>query len=192
MMKQLPSIILIALFVLPGFSDTHVVAQSKVKWMSMEDAIAAQDVEKRKIFVDLYTDWCGWCKRMDKATFQQPHIAEFLNENYYPVKFDAEQKTEIKYKDQVHKFVGSGRRGYHSLAASLTGGRLSYPTIVFIDQDLNVLQPIPGFQDPKTFEVIMTFFAGDHFKDTPWQEYKESYIYIEERDVQLAKPVKQP
>ena len=70
---------------------------------------------------------------------------------------------------------------------------MSYPTVVFIDGDLNVLQPIPGFQDPKTFEVIMTFFAGDHFKDTPWKEYKDNYIFIQDRgEEQLAKPVKQP
>jgi thioredoxin-related protein len=157
-------------------SGSTVQAQSeKVNWLTMEEALELNEQEKRKIFVDIYTDWCGWCKRMDKATFQQPHIAAYLNENYYPVKFNAEYKEEIVYKDKVHKFVGTGRRGYHSLAADLTRGRLSYPTVVFIAEDLSILQPIPGFQDPLTFEVIMTFFAGDHFTDTPWQKYKDEY-----------------
>lgn len=154
---------------------------SKVQWLSFDEALELQKEVQKKIFVDVYTDWCGWCKRMDKATFQQPHIAEYLNENYYPVKFDAEYKGEIQYKDKVYKYISSGRRGYHELAAAITKGRLSYPTIVFIDENLNVLQPIPGFQDPKTFEVIMTFFAGDHFKDTPWKKYQTEYEYIQER-----------
>ncbi|MDX1684668.1 MAG: DUF255 domain-containing protein [Saprospiraceae bacterium] len=166
----------------------------KVQWLSFEEALELQKEVKKKIFVDVYTDWCGWCKRMDKATFQQPHIADYLNENFYPVKFNAEYKDDIQYRDKVYKFIKSGRRGYHALAAAITKGRLSYPTIVFIDEDLNVLQPIPGFQDPKTFEVIMTFFAGDHFKDTPWQKYMSEYEHIDLEDEEHdAKPVnKQP
>lgn len=154
--------------------------EDQVQWLSFDEALELQKEVKKKIFVDVYTDWCGWCKRMDKATFQQPHIAKYLNEHYYPVKFNAEYKQEIVYKDQSYNFVGSGKRGYHSLAATITKGRLSYPTIVFIDENLNILQPIPGFQDPKTFEVIMTFFAGDHFKDTPWQKYQAEYEYMGE------------
>ena len=155
-------------------------AQSEqVNWLTMEEALQLNEKEKRKIFVDIYTDWCGWCRKMDKATFQQPHIAAYLNENYYPVKFNAEYKGEIVYNGKSHEFVGAGRRGYHSLAAFLTRGRLSYPTVVFIAEDLSILQPIPGFQDPLTFEIIMTFFAGDHFKFTPWQKYKDEYQPIE-------------
>lgn len=147
----------------------------KVKWMTWEEAIAANEKEPKKMFVDVYTDWCGWCKRMDQATFQQPHIAKYLNENYYSIKFNAEQKGAINFRDKEYKFVSSGRSGYHELAAAITKGRLSFPTVVFFDEEMNVLQPVPGFQKPEDFERIITYFAGNHFKDTPWSMYLKSY-----------------
>ena len=151
--------------------------QEKVEWLSFEEAIEKMEKEEKKIFVDMYTDWCGWCKKMDKATFQQPHIAKYLNEYYYPVKFDAEYKEEIVFEDKTYKFIRSGRRGYHELAAELCKslGKLSFPTTIFINEEMEVLQPIAGYIDPQKFEVIMTYFGEDHFKKTPWKKYSETY-----------------
>ncbi|MEL6989660.1 MAG: DUF255 domain-containing protein, partial [Bacteroidota bacterium] len=139
---------------------------SKVKWLSWEEAIEKSKIQKKKIFVDIYTDWCGWCKKMDKATFQQAEIAEYLNEHYYAVKFNAEQRGNIELKDKIYKFISAGRNGYHELAFNLTRGRLSYPTIVFLDEEMNLIQPIPGFQNAQNFELIMTYFSEDHHKTT--------------------------
>lgn len=146
-----------------------------VKWMTWEEAVELNKDAKKKIFVDVYTDWCGWCKKMDKATFQQPHIARFMNEHYYNVKFNAEQKEDIRFNEKLYKFVRTGRRGYHELAAEITMGKLSYPTVVFLDEDLKILQPVPGYQDPQRFERIITYFAMDHFKSTPWKKYLTNY-----------------
>jgi uncharacterized protein YyaL (SSP411 family) len=74
----------------------------KVEWMSFEQALEAQKIEKKKIFVDLYTDWCSWCKRMDKTTMKDPDIIRYLNSTFYPVKFNAEQETEIKFKGKTY------------------------------------------------------------------------------------------
>lgn len=150
-------------------------AQNRVKWMSWEEAVAKQADEPRKIFIDVFTDWCGWCKKMDKATFQQDHIAKYLNENYYSVKFDAELKESINFMDKEYKYIKQGRRGYHELAAAFLRGQMSYPTVVFLDEELKVIQPIKGFQNPKNFELIMTYFAENHYQNTPWQRYVNNY-----------------
>ena len=63
---------------------------SGVKWLTFEEAVEKSKTEKRKIFIDVYTDWCGWCKVMDKNTFNDPEVAKLLNEKFYPVKFNAE------------------------------------------------------------------------------------------------------
>ena len=147
----------------------------QINWLSWEEALKKNKEEPRKIFVDIYTDWCGWCKKMDKATFQKPHIVQYMNDNYYAVKFNAEQKEAIHFNGKDYKYVGEGRRGYHELAASITRGQLSYPTIVFIDEQLNVIQPIPGFRDPMEFEMMMTYFGKNNHLETPWSIYQKNY-----------------
>lgn len=150
-------------------------AEGKVNWMTFEEAIKKSEVEKKKIFIDVYTDWCGWCKVMDKNTFSEPEIAKYLNENFYPVKFDAEQKEEITFRNHTFKFVPSGRKGYHELAAALLNNKLSYPSVVFLDENFNMIQPLAGYQKPDQFEKIIKYIGGDHYKSTEWAEWEKNF-----------------
>lgn len=146
-----------------------------INWMTFDEAVKAQEKEKRKWFVDIYTSWCTWCKKMDQTTFQNPIIADFVNANYYPIKFDAEQTKSITFKDREYNFIRDGSRGYHELAVELTLGRLSYPSIVFLDEELQVIQALRGFQSALRFEQIMTYFARDLHKSIPWSRFSENY-----------------
>lgn len=171
-MTRLLSILTITLI---SFTATNMVAQDKIQWLTWEEMQVLQERESRKVIVDVYTEWCSWCKRMDKNTFENIDIARYINDNYYAVKFDAEYKKPIEYKGAEYKYVKSGRRGHHELAELILKGRLSFPTIVFIDEDLKVIQPIPGYQNPSNMELIVTYFAGDYYKDTPWRKYTSLY-----------------
>lgn len=150
----------------------------KIAWLTWEEAIEMNEKAPRKIVVDIYTEWCGWCKRMDASTFAQADIANYINENYYAVKFDAEQKEDITFKGKTYSFIANGKRGYHELAAEITGGMLSYPTTVFLDEEMNVIQAIKGYKDAKAFEQIATYFGGNNHKKTPWESYQRSYSPI--------------
>ena len=162
------------LWLLVGGLSSLSIAQ-EVQWMSFEEAIEAQEQNPKKILVDIYTDWCGWCKRMHQTTFSNPAIADYINNKFYPVKFDAEQKESIQFQGQTFKYVVGKRRPYHELAAYLAKNRLSYPTLVFLNEDGEVIQPISGYQDPESFEVKMTYYGDDHYKQIPYGQYKENY-----------------
>ena len=146
-----------------------------VNWMTLEQALEKSKTEKRKIFVDMYTDWCGWCKHMDSTTFVNPAIAKYLNEHFYPVKFNAEQEKDIVFKDKTYKFKKNGTRGYHELAALWLNNRLSFPTVVFLDENQQLIQPVPGYQDAIKMEAIINYFGSDSHKKTPWESYEKNF-----------------
>lgn len=149
--------------------------ETSINWMTIEEAQLAMQKEPKKIFIDVYTDWCGWCKRMDKATFQHPDVAAYMNKHYYSVKFNAEQKDSVNFNGRTFKFIAQGKRGYHELAAALMNGKMSYPTVIFLDENLGMLSPVPGYQAPENFEPIMTFFGSNAYKETKWEEYQKSF-----------------
>lgn len=150
-------------------------AQEKIEWMSMEEAYALTLTEStpKKIFIDVYTDWCGWCKRMDKATFQNPEVAAYMNEHYYNVKFDAEQKESIEILGNTFEFVPQGNRGYHELAAALLNGKMSYPTVIFMNGKFEMLSPVPGYQEAGPFMDIAKYFGDNIYTEKSWQDYSQ-------------------
>ena len=144
-----------------------------INWISFEEAVSLTQKEgnTKKVFIDVYTDWCGWCKKMDKDTFQNPEVAAYMQENFYMVKFNAEGKEPIEYEGKTFKYVPSGKRGYHELAAALLQGRLSYPTVVFLDKDLKMLSPVPGYQKVQPFMQIAKYFGENIYKEKDWKTY---------------------
>ena len=141
----------------------------KIHWMSFEEAVKKNETVKKKIFIDIYTHWCGWCKRMDAGTFMVDSIANYMNEKFYAVKLDAETKDSIHFKDKVFGF----RPEYKSneFAVSLLNGQMSYPTFVFLDENVNMLSPLPGYQTPEQLSPVLKFYGEDIYKTKKWDEY---------------------
>ena len=159
-------LLLLALVVCaPGYSQEGE-GKSAVAWMTIEEAMEKSKVEKKKIFVDVFTDWCGWCKVMDRETFSDPEVAKVLNEKFYPVKLNAETKKEdIVFNGTTFKYVEtSPGRGVHQFAAALLQNQLSYPTVVFLSENFEMIAPMPGFKKPAEFHVSLSFVATDAFK----------------------------
>lgn len=147
----------------------------EVKWYSFEQAIELNRKEPKKLVVDVYTDWCAWCKVMDKNTFGNVIIAEYLNKKYYPVKFNAEQKEDITLGDNTYKFVAQGRRGYHELAAALLNGNMGYPSVVFLDEQIRIIQPFQGYIRARQFDEIMRFIGEEYYKTKTWNDFVNTY-----------------
>ncbi|MBN2350174.1 MAG: DUF255 domain-containing protein [Bacteroidales bacterium] len=163
-----------ALIVFPAIA--HSQSAQSVKWYTFEEALKLNEKNPKKILIDVYTDWCSWCKVMDKNTFNHVKIIPFLNEKFYPVKFNAEQKEDVVLGDKTFKFIPQGNRGYHELAAALLNGKLAYPSIVFLDEQVRIIQPFQGYIKPKQFDEISKFIGDDHYKNQSWEDFTKSYV----------------
>ncbi len=152
--------------------------QSTIQWLDFETAQEMNKKEPRKFIVDVYTSWCGWCKRMDASTFHHPVIVDYINENYYAVKFNAESKKDIAFKGTTYVNPNPDqRRATHQLAGiAAVNGRLSYPTIVYLDEELNLLSQVQGYKDAAGIEPIIHFFAEEVYKENQnFQEYLKTF-----------------
>ena len=150
-----------------GNPTKNAVDNSKIKWYTLNEAIELNKTNKKKFVIDIYTNWCHWCKVMDKETFTDPAVIQYMNEHFYAIKFDAESKENISFQGKDFKFVNAGRRGINTLAYFLLDGRTSYPTLVYLDEDLNKIKKSPGFKKPnqmveelKGVETTATPVAG--------------------------------
>ncbi len=143
-----------------------------IKWMSFQEAEKLDSAEHRPFLIDVYTDWCGWCKRMMATTFQNEGLANYINQNFYCVRFDAETQDTIVFQGKEWTSV-DGR--INALAPHLLGSHLSYPTIVYIDREKRVA-PIPGYMDVHGIEPILVYFAEDLTDYCELETFKDLYM----------------
>lgn len=161
---------------------TYVQAQETIKWMTFNEALELQKKKPKKIFMDVYTDWCGPCKMLDKQTFHNPDVVKYINEHYYAVKFNGEGNETVTYQGQTYTNPNympgrKGRNAVHQLTQALSVR--AYPTMLFFDESGKLIQPISGFYPPKKIEIFLKLFASDDYKqmDTQekWQQYQANF-----------------
>lgn len=143
-----------------------------IKWVSISEAEKLAKDEPRKIIVDVYTDWCGWCKRMEASTYKDPKIVEYINKNFYAVKFNAESKNEITFQGKTYTY--DPLRRTNGLCAILLGNSNGYPTTTFLNDKLEVLSVVPGYQNTETMRKIIHYFGENAYLKMDWNKYMSS------------------
>ena len=146
-------------------------ATEKVKWLTWQEAAELNKKVPKKILVDVYTSWCGWCKVMDRETFTDETVAAYLTKNFYCVKLDAEMQDVIDFNGHKFEFVPSGKNGVHTLAYSLLDGNMGYPSIVYLTEKYERVVISPGFKKPNELMSELKFTAEEIFKTKSWEVY---------------------
>ena len=98
MRKLLFTFFFSCIFIL-NFAQKH---KGPINWVSIEEASVLYQQNPKPMFIDVYTDWCGWCKRMDATTFQDASIAQYLNSNFYAVKLNAETSDSLRFMGKTY------------------------------------------------------------------------------------------
>lgn len=147
----------------------------QLEWLTWTEAIKRMESDKKpkKLLVDLYTDWCGYCKKMDRETFSDPWVVRYIDEHFYPVKFNAEKPGDLVYKKHTFTYDKTrGRNGVHTLAFALLDGNLSYPSLVYLDEKQTRIAISPGFKPANSFLTELKFIAGNHFEKMDYNTFK--------------------
>ena len=172
-MKKILFILLLTLF-----TSVNITAQ-EINWVTLNEAIELQKKTPKKIMMDVYTNWCGPCKMLDRNTFQNADVAKYVNDNYYAVKFNGEGNEEVTLKGKVfanpkyNPANANRRNAAHELAGYLQIS--AYPTIVFFDEKADVIAPIRGYQTPPQLELYLKLFKADEHKSIDTQEKFSAY-----------------
>ena len=164
-------------------SITTIQAQEKINWRSIDEVEKLMKKEPRKVIMDVYTTWCGPCKALDKNTFGNPDVAKYINENYYAIKFNAETDTSVTYQGNTYTNPNydpskKGRRNAQHQFARYLRVR-AYPTMVFFDDEFNLIAPISGYLLPKQLEIYLKLFETDKYKEIntkeDWDVYQKEF-----------------
>lgn len=147
---------------------------TEIHWMTIDEVQVAMKKQPRKVFFDLYTDWCGWCKVMDKKTFSNKEVIKYMNKTFYAVKFNAERTDTITFLGKMYSFAPEHRA--NQLAVELMGGRMSYPTSVILEEHFKNPAPIPGYLDVTMMEKILKYLGENIYKSKQFPEYEKEFM----------------
>jgi thioredoxin-related protein len=170
MQKVIPLVTLFLFLVIPG--STRIKGKSaKIEWLTPEEAERRLRNDPRPVLIDLYTDWCGWCKVMDRKTYSRQGLIDYVNARFHCVRLNAESREEVKWGARVFGYNAQARVNQFALA--ITDGELAFPTTVIIPADGSKPQSIAGFLDIKDMEILLRYFGEGMYGKVDFEEFRK-------------------
>ncbi len=127
--------------------------EQSVRWLSFEELEDSLSVKPKKVFIDFYTDWCTYCRKMDRVVFTNPEVIDVLNNQYYAVRFDAESNSHVTFSGHllINDQFGKTRKPIHQIGQllALRAGNFVAPTMVLLNEEFKVASRYFEYMDSK-------------------------------------------
>lgn len=155
----------------PAASKSARPAPAAIDWAeSLEAALKKARATNKKLLIAVYAPWCGWCKVMQAKTYPHPDVVRAVDRYYVAVRLNAETRDSLTFLGRRYGY--QPETGMNELAFQLLNGRRSYPATVFVSAQAEVLSPVRGYLDPKTFVKLLTYFGEDAYLFSAWPDYE--------------------
>ncbi|KXK38368.1 MAG: DUF255 domain-containing protein [Saprospiraceae bacterium] len=151
-------------------------AQNRIRWNSWDKFNEKVQKADKMYIIYVYFNGCRWCKKMEDETFAVDNIAKFINSNFYAFRLNAKTNERIIYGNKVYNTtVRIGEHDFNEFAVDLLNGKMSFPSILFFDENFKKLAVYDSFIDLNDFEMLLSYYAGGHNKHTSWPRYVRGY-----------------
>jgi len=139
-MKKVVLFLILGYFLVP--LNVRAQTESKINWITFEQLADSLRNKPKKVFIDFYTEWCAYCRKMDKQVFTKAEVVNQLNSAYYSVRMDAETSDTIQFDGKVfiNREATNRRKGIHELAALLATreGQFAPPTLLVLNENFGL------------------------------------------------------
>lgn len=146
--------------------------ENEVKWISLKELNELYSKDPKPILFDVYTNWCGWCKEMDRTTYKNVNLVKYINEHYYAIKLNAESPDSLVFNDKKYGY----KKKYKSneLAEYLLYNQMQFPTTVFLPTIDATPAPLPGYLSARDMEAPLKYFGEEFYKTQSFVEFNKN------------------
>lgn len=146
--------------------------KEKINWLTFAQLQEAYAKNPKPILIDLYTNWCGWCRVMDRTTYTNEKVVAYINQHYYAVRYDAESKDSVRFNNKT--FAYNERYKTNAVALYLSFDRLEYPNTIFLSSIDARPAPLSGYMKPKELEAPLKYFAERKSEQETFVEFNKN------------------
>lgn len=140
----------------------HAPAARAVEWRDWNAGLKAAAASGRPVIVDVYTDWCRWCKQMDREVYGRADVSRYLDAKFVAVKLDAESSESVSYRG----------RSLTARALASSFDVTGYPTTIFLTSGGEHLVNVPGYIEPGRFLLLLRYVGDGHMdRGVKWDDY---------------------
>lgn len=135
-----------------------------LKWTNFTEGVREAKATNKKVLIDVYTNWCGWCKKMESDTYSDQGVKDYLVRNFVLVKLNAESNAEetIDTTQITDAQIASAFR--------VNG----YPTTIFLESGGQPITAAPGYMGPAKFLKVLEYIGGDFYKKMGFEQFLKS------------------
>jgi len=97
-------IIALSCLMLSPLTEATAKDTTQINWIDFDKAQKQGETQSQKFFLYFYADWCGYCRKLEKTTFSDKTVANYINNNFIPVRINSERMPKVAARYGVQSF----------------------------------------------------------------------------------------